>query len=264
MCSRSTIPRSTAGPASVVPKEANSTATDSTAPSSQGAGSVVAPPTNKPTRPVPAPERRIRRQNAFYHISNAEEAPWKAPGGYHPHRSGTHPTRGRPTPERPASPSPQPLHPPASRQRVSDSRGDGNHLPPPHPHPPSRLPAQQGSQSSPSLPAPPIPQAKGTPTLPPPETTVTLPIQPAPTPRTRPLRREGAFYHVSWFARTPYVAPGPGIFQPPPHPPTTAPVTPAAPPPSPKRKREDVGDTIDDEEASDKKRTRRPSTDDVD
>jgi hypothetical protein len=226
----------------------------------------VVPPTSKPTLPIPAPERRIRRQNAFYHISNAEEGPWKAPGGYHPYRDGTHPTRGRPMPERPASPSPHSLHPPVSRPRVLDSRGEGNHLPSPYSISPFRLPAPQGSQPSLSLSAPPLPQAKGSHTLPLPEATITpaLPTQPASTPRTRPLRREGAFLHVSWFARTPFRAPGPGIFQPPPYPPTTAPTTPAAPLPSPKRKREDAGDTIDSDEALDKKRARRPSFNDVD
>ncbi|KAF9654071.1 hypothetical protein BDM02DRAFT_3107313 [Thelephora ganbajun] len=256
---------STPEPASpIVPQEAEPVATDSVPSSSQGAESAVGPPANWPTRPIPAPERRIRRQNAFYHISNAEEAPWRAPGGYHPYCDGTHPTRGRSTPERSAPPSPRSLHPPVSPQRVPDSRGGSDHLSPPDSPSPLRLPAPQESQSSPSLPIPPLPQARGTPTLPLPEATTTLPSQPAPTPRTRPLRREGAFYHTSWLARAPFRAPGPGIFQPPPYPPTTASTPPAAPLPSPKRKREDTEDSTDGDEASDKKRTRRPSADDVD
>ena len=85
-----------------------------------------------------------------------------------------------------------------------------------------------------------------------------LTFPPAPTPNTRLLGREPAFYHISSIAGTPFVTPGPGIFQPPPYPSRTAPL------PPPKRKRVDDGDVIDDDEALDKKRSRRPSTDDVD
>ena len=180
------------------------------------------------------------------------EAPWTAPGGHRPHHDGAHPTQDSPAPERRAS------------LRTQDSRGEGNHLPPPYSPPPLRLVTQQGSQSC-SLPAPPVPQANGAP--PPPEATATRPtrpVQPTPTPRARPLRREGTFYHVSWFSQTPFMAPGPGVFRPPPNPPTTVPTTPAAPIPAPKRKRKDSGNPTGGDEASHKKRSRRPSNDDVD
>ena len=44
----------------------------------------------------------------------------------------------------------------------------------------------------------------------------------------------------------------------------TTPTAPATHLPSPKRKRGDAGDEIDDGEASDKKRPRHPSADDID
>lgn len=194
---------------------------------------------------------------AFYHPSNEEEAPWKVSGCYHPYWDSTSPTRGKPTAEWPACPSSLPLHPPVPCQRVSDSYDEANRLPPLHSPPLFRLPAQQGSQSS-SIPAPPRP------TLPPIEAILSLPpftTQPLPISRTRLLRRGPVFHHVSPTA--PFVAPGPGIFQPPPYPPMTAPTASATPLPSPKRKREDAGDEVDDDEASDKKRPRRPSADRV-
>jgi len=236
--------------------------TTDSAPSSsqQGAKPAVVPPTKKRTRPIPAPERRIKRQNAFYHISNAEEGPWKAPGGYHPNRDGTHPTREpRPAPERPTPPASSSLHQHVSRPRASGSRGEGNRLPPPYSLFPPRPPAPQQSQASPSLPAPPLPQAMSTRTLALLKAATTLPTQPAPIPR-----REGpSLYTQWWFARTQPVAPGPGTPQSRPYPPTTAHITPADPPPSPKRKREDAEDATDDEKALVKKRSRRPS-DDID
>ena len=251
--------------AAVIPRDVGPVATNSALSPSKAAESTAKPQASKPTLPIPAPDPRIKRQNALHHTSNAEGAPWKAPRGHNPPHEGAHPTRGRPTPERPASPSSTPLHPSVSSRRVSDSRGEGDHLPPPYSAFQPRLPAPQGSQSSPSPIVPPPPQAEGAPTLPLPEagTTIPAPTQPATTSRTRPLRREAAFYHVSLLARAPYRAPGPGIFQPPPYPPTTAPTTPAAPLSSPKRKRGDTGDATDADEALGKKRTRR-SSDDVD
>lgn len=234
---------------------------------SHASESLVGPRANKPALPALASERRIKRQNAFYHVSNAEEGPWKAPGGYYPHRDDTHLTRGRPMPERPISQSPSSIHPPVSRRHVLGSPGEGNHLLPPYSASRFRLPAPQGSRSSPSLSTSPLPQAKGAPTLPLPEATTTITTfltQQAPTSRTPPLRKEGAFYHVSWFTRTPFRTPGPGVSQPPPYPPTTAPSASTTPLSSPKRKREDAGDTIDGDEALDKKRTRHPSPDGVD
>ena len=209
---------------------------------------------------MPPPERRIRRQNAFYHASDAEEAPWKAPGGYHPPRDDTPSTRGRPTPERPETPSPLSLHPPVSRPRTLDSRGEGSALPPPYSAIPPRHPAPQGSRPSRFLPAPPLPQARGAPPFPPPGvtiTTTTLPTQPA-------LGMEGMLCGLSYFAGTALRTPGPSIFRPPPHPPTTASITPAAALPPPKRKRKDAEDTTDGDKALDKKRPRRPPSDDVD
>lgn len=231
-----------------------------------GAEPVAKPPTNKPALPTPAPERRIRRQNAFYHISDAEEAPWRAPEGHHPHSDGTHPTRGTPTPERPESPSPPSLHPPASRSRVSDYCGEGDRLPLPNLLSPFRLSAPQGSQPPTHLPAPPLPQASGVPTLPSPEAGALIPAlatQPAPTSPTRPLRGEGVLYQA-WFSQTPLSGPAPFTFPPHPYTPTMAPTTPPNPLQSLKRKREDAGDSIDGDNASNKKRTRRPSSDDVD
>jgi len=245
-------------PASIAPRETKSAATSSTPSPTQGVESTMEPRPSIQTRPIPAPERRVRRRNAFYHISNAEEAPWKAPGGYHPCHDDTRTTQGKKfIAKRPASPSSPSL-------RVPDSPGKGNHLPPPYSPPSLRLPPLRASATS-SLPTPPPPQERIT--LPPFAAVAalsTLPILPAPTPRTRPLHMEGAFYHLSWFERTPFTAPGPGIFRPPPRVPTPMPTASPAFLSSPKRKREDVEDTLDSDEASDKKRARRPSTDDID
>lgn len=190
--------------------------------------------------------RRIKREPAFYHLSNEEEAPWKAPGGYYPHQDDT---QGNPTDEWPANQSSPSLHPLVLGQRIPDSCHEGNRLPPVLYSP------QQGSQSS-SLPAPP----QGVSNLPPIETLLGLPpitFPPLPTPRIRPLRREPAFYHISPIAGAQSVAPGPDIFQLPLYPPTAASTTPAAPLPSLKREREDVEDDIDGDELSNKKRPRR-------
>jgi len=232
-------------------------------PPSKSAGPVAKPPTRKPALPTPAPDRRIRRQGAFYHLADEEEAPWKAPGGCNPRPDGTHPTQGRPTPKRPASRSTPSIHPPVSRSSVSDFHDEGNHLPSPNLLSPFRLPASQGSQPSHSLPAPPLPQADGAPTLPPREagTVTPVPTQPVSTPRTRPLFGGNALFGISWIPRTPLRALGPGISLPPPCLPITAPTTPAAHNRSPKRKREDTGDAVDGDEASDKKRARRPPSD---
>ena len=249
-------------PASIAPRETKSTATSSTPSPTQDVESTMEPRPSTPTRPIVAPERRIRRRNAFYHISNAEEAPWKAPGGYYPYHDGTRTTRGKKiTAKRPASPSPPSLHPPVSHQRVPNSPGEGDHSPPPQSPPSLRLPPLRISEFS-SFPNPPPPQERIT--LPPFAAVAalsTLPILPAPTPRIRPLDREGGFCHLSWLERAPFKAPGPGIFQPPPRVPTPMPTTSPAFLSSPKRKREDVEDTLDSDEASDKKRAHRPSTD---
>lgn len=232
--------------------EAGAVATDSTPSSGEGAGLAVGPPVNQPTLPIPAAGRRIRRQNAFYHIPGAEEAPWKVPSDvdYRPFQNGT-PTRGGPTPGRSTSSS---LGPPASSRRESCSHGEGNRPPLPYSVSPFRFPAMQRSHPSTSLTTRPLPQAMGPPTLP-----------ARSAPRTGPLYRDNTLYQVSWFARTPFRAPGSGISQPPPPPPTAVPAVPSTPFPSPKRKREDAGDGKDDGEASDKKRPRRhPSSDDVD
>ena len=241
-------------------------ATDSVLSPGQSAESATKPQTNRQTIPPPAPGRELKRQNAFYHIPGATESPWKAPGGCHPDRDGKRPTCGTPTPERPESPSPLPHHSPVSRPREPDSRDEDNHLPSPILLSPFRLPTPQGSQPSPSLPAPPLPQASGSPTFPLPEAgaiITTLPTRSTPTPRTHPLHVEGAFCEM-WFGRAPFISPGPGFFQPPPFFPLTAPTTPVAAIPSPKRKREDAGDTVDGDQASNKKRARRPSSDDID
>lgn len=227
------------------------------------------PLTRKPALPTPAPDRQIRRQGAFYHVPG-EEAPWKAPGGYNPRPDGTHPTYCTSTPERPASRPPPFIHPPVSRPRVSDFHTQGN--------PPSRnllspfqLLPPQGSQPSHSLPAPPLPQADSAPTLPLREVgaiTPAVPTQPVSTSRTHSLFGEGALVGLSFFLQTPFRALGPnpssGTLQSPPRLLIPAPTTPVTPNPSPKRKREDTGDAIDGDEASDKKRARRPPSDDID
>lgn len=256
-----TIVHSTPGPAST---------TGSALSPSKSAEPVAKPLTRRPTLPTPAPDRWIRRQGAFYHIAGEEEAPWKKPGGCNPRPDGTHPTRGRPTPGRPASRSPPSIHPPVSHPRVSDSHGEGNHLPSRNLLSPFRLPTPQGSQPSQpshSLPAPPLPQADGTPTLPLREIgaiTPTFPTQLVSTSRTSPLFGEGPLVEMSWFLPPLFRALGSGPLQLPPCFPMTAPTTPVAPNPSPKRKREDTGDALDGDEASDKKRSRRPPSDDVD
>ena len=247
-----TIPNSAPELAPTVPKETDPdpVARDSTPPSTQDAGSMVVPATGRPNHLAPATEQPIRRQNAFYHISNAEDSPWKAPGGYYPLHHGTNPTLGRTTPEQPASPPLAPLHPPGLGHR---SHGGGD---------------TSSSSSSPSLPSLPHSQesqpllsetrgiaTKAAPTL------GTGTTQPAPSPR--PLRREDAFCHVSWLSQPPFVSPGPSTFQSPPTPPTTTSTTPAALNSLPKRKREDAEDAENGDEASDKKRIRRPSADDV-
>jgi len=210
--------------------------------------------------PIPGPSRKIKREGAFCHISNKEETPWKAPGGYHPDRDATHPTRGTSPPERPESPFPPPHHPPVLRPRVPGSHDERNHLPLSNLLSPFRSPTSQGSQPSPSLPTPPLPQANDAPTLPLPEAGPINPTrltQPARSPRRNPSHREGPLSELSLFGDMPLRIPSPRSFRPPHYLPITAPTTPAATLPSPKRKREGAGDA----EASDKKRARCSSSD---
>lgn len=234
-------------------------ATNSSPLSGQGAEPAVEPQISTPDLPTPLLERRIRREHAFCHTPNTEEAPWKALGGYHPYRHGTHPTQDRPIPEWPASPFSLSLNLPPLRHGVSDSRDEGNRLPAPCPLPPLRLLVQQGYLR--------LPHAQGAPALPPPAATTTLPafnIRPVQTLRSYPSHREGEIGESLWFPQPPFVVPNPGIFQPLPCPPKMVPTASAAFLSPQKRKREDVGGVIDDEEASDKKHPRRPSTYDVD
>lgn len=216
--------------------------TSSSPSSSQGAGPIAKASTSKPPLPIPASGRQIKRQDAFYHISNAEGAPWKAPGGHHPYHNSAYPAHGNPTPGRPAFTSPHSLQSPLSVSCVEFSYGNGEAvtLIPDVPMPLSQF----GSTPA---------QVMSAPTLPPTRVT-TIITQPAHNLHPRPLRREGAF---NGLAQAPFRAPGPGISQPPPYPPTMAPTTPAAPTPPPKRKREDAGDTTDGDKALDRKRTRR-------
>ncbi|KAF9793039.1 hypothetical protein BJ322DRAFT_1032674 [Thelephora terrestris] len=234
---------------STVPEEADTdpVACDSAPPSSQGVGSAVVHPTRKPGHLTPAPERLIRRQNAFYHISDAEVPPWKIPGGYYPYHYSTDPTFGRITPEQPASAPPVSLHPPIVQHRALDPRNGRDTLPSPDSPSLSPLPPPQEFQSLSS-------ETRGIFTEAP-ATFGTLTTQPASTPRTHLLRGESAFSYASRLSQPQFVAPGHSNLQSPPHPLTLTSNTPAVPTSSPKRKREDAehGD-----EASDKKRTRSP------
>ena len=235
-------------------------ATGSALSPSKSAESVAKPPTRKPALPTPAPNRRIRRQGAFYHLSDEEEAPWKAPGGCNPRPDGTHPTQGRFRAERPALRSPPSVHPPVIRSSVSAFYGDGTHLLSRNLLSPFRLPAPQGSQPSHSLPAPPLPQADSAPTFPLREAGAiipAIPAQPVSTSHTRPFLWECSLLGIP----TPFRPLGPSI-----PPPSlclqiTAPTRPTTPNRSPKRKREDTGDVVAGDEASDKKRPRLPPSD---
>lgn len=227
-------------PSCTVLKEADS------APSSgQGTSSVVVPPTNGQTRPAPPPERMIKREPAFYHVSNKAKDPWRAPGGYYPGSDGTHPTHGRCTHQRPPSSTTVSLNPLVSRHGVSDAHGGSGNLPSPSP---SGLPASQQHQQCP------FPVGCAFPVVT--TTTQTTSISSA-----YPVLTSSG---VMWLPSQPsLVAPNSSISQPPPYPPTTA-TGAAASTPSPKRKREDAGDNVDSDEASDEKRFRRSSRSDVD
>lgn len=113
----------------IIPK-VESVETNSVLSSGQGTEPTAVLRTNTRTRQTLDPKRRIRRHNAFYHISNAEEPPWTAPGGYHPYRDGGHPSPDRPASKRPA-------HPPFRSAETQGARA----IPPPaatatiHPQP---------------------------------------------------------------------------------------------------------------------------------
>jgi len=244
--------------------EACPVATDSALLPAESAESLAKPLTRRPALPTPAPDCRIKKQGAFYHLSDKEEAPWKAPGGRNPRPDGTHPTRGVSTPGWPASRPPPSIHPPVSRSGVTDVRNDGNRLPKRNLLSPFQLAAPRGSQPSHSLPAPPLPQADGAPTLPLREAgaiTSALPTQAVSTPHRYSLFGEGTLVGISLFPPPQYTVLGPGFSPPPSRLPIMAPTTPATPSQSPKRKREYTGDAVDGDEALDKKRARRAPSD---
>ena len=105
-------------------------------------------------------------------------------------------------------------------------------------------------------------ESQGARGLPPPAAAATLRTQPAQIMPTCPLRR-GPYYCMALVERTPPVASGSEISQPPPYPPKTAPTTSAPSPPSPKREGEGERDATDDG-GSDKKYDCYASTDGVD